>query len=154
MTATPMVRRARPADAALLADFNRTMARETEGRVLDAHTVAHGVAAVLADAGHGFYVVAEVGGKVAGALLVTYEWSDWRNARFWWIQSVYVVPDARRLGVYRALHDYVQAQARAQGVCGLRLYVEKDNHVAQGVYRSLGMRPGHYHIYEQEFPEP
>ena len=150
----PLVRPARPADAGAIADFNLAMARETEHLELCADTVARGVAAVMADASHGFYVVAEVAARVAGALLVTYEWSDWRNARFWWIQSVYVVPAARRLGVYRALHNYVEAQARAQEACGLRLYVETNNLTAQGVYRSMGMRESHYHIYEQEFPQP
>lgn len=153
-TAQPVVRSARPDDAALIAGFNLAMARETERRELDPPTVARGVAAVLADDAHGFYLLAELDGAVAGALLVTYEWSDWRNARMWWIQSVYVVPAARRLGVYRALHAHVCAQARTHGACGLRLYVEKDNRAAQHVYRCMGMQASHYHIYEQEFPDP
>ncbi|MEE8464858.1 MAG: GNAT family N-acetyltransferase, partial [Dehalococcoidia bacterium] len=76
----------------------------------------------------------------------------WRNAFFWWIQSVYVSPESRRMGVYNALHDYVAKEARRQGnVCGLRLYVDKDNHIAQGVYSGLSMRPTHYDMYEIEF---
>lgn len=153
-TDPPVVRAARRDDAALIAGFNLAMARETERRELDPQLVAQGVAAVLADDSHGFYVLAEVGAAAAGALLVTYEWSDWRNARMWWIQSVYVVPAARRLGVYRALHAHVLAQARTHGACGLRLYVEQHNRAARQVYRSMGMRDSRYRIYEQEFAEP
>jgi GNAT superfamily N-acetyltransferase len=151
--APPRVRRAEPGDAGLIAGFNRAMARETEGRELAEDTVRAGVSAVMADAGHGFYAVAEIGTRVVGSLLVTFEWSDWRNARFWWIQSVYVVPGARRGGVYRALHGYVRREARAGGACGLRLYVESDNRTAQDVYVSMGMRASHYRIYEQEFQD-
>jgi GNAT superfamily N-acetyltransferase len=153
-TDRPVVRAARRDDAALIAGFNLAMARETERRELDPQLVAQGVAAVLADDTHGFYLLAEVGACAAGALLVTYEWSDWRNARMWWIQSVYVVPAARRMGVYRALYGHVRAQARAHGACGLRLYVEQHNRAARQVYRSMGMRDSGYRIYEQEFAAP
>jgi GNAT superfamily N-acetyltransferase len=153
-SAQPVVRRAGPEDAGLIAGFNRAMARETEGRELAGRAARDGVAAVMADPAHGFYAVAELGGQVVGSLLVTFEWSDWRNARFWWIQSVYVVPDARRGGVYRALHGYVHREALAHGACGLRLYVEADNRTAQVVYESMGMQASHYRIYEQEFQNP
>jgi GNAT superfamily N-acetyltransferase len=146
------VRQASDSDAPALADFNARMAWETEGRKLIARTARDGVAAVLADPGHGFYAVAERADDLVGALLITHEWSDWRNARFWWIQSVYVVPDARRMGVYRALHEFVETRARNAGnVCGLRLYVEKDNHIAQQVYEEMGMSDSGYRLYEQEF---
>jgi len=146
------VRPARPDDAATLAGFNRAMARETEGRELDPGAVRAEVAAVIDDPGLGFYAVAEESGRVLGAMLVTSEWSDWRNARFWWLQSVYVVPEARRRGVYRALHGFVAARAREQGgVCGLRLYVEKDNRAAQRTYRATGMRESAYRLFEEEF---
>lgn len=148
----PVVRAARRGDAPLIAAFNGAMARETEQRELDPSTVQQGVMAVLCDDALGFYLVAELQAQVVGALLVTVEWSDWRNARLWWIQSVYVVPHARRRGVYRALHEQVCARARALGVCGVRLYVAHDNRAAQRVYRSLGMHASHYRIYEQEFP--
>ena len=88
---------------------------------------------------------------MAGQLLITYEWSDWRNALFWWIQSVYVLPQYRRAGVYRAMHAHVTAEAKARGVCGLRLYVDQDNETAQDVYASLEMRQARYHMYEIEF---
>ena len=141
-----------PGDAEALVEFNQAMALETEARSLESDTLRSGVEAVLRDAGHGFYVVADTGGEVAGALLVTYEWSDWRNGRFWWIQSVYVRPEHRRRGVYRALHAFVRDRARsADDVVGLRLYVERDNAVAQQTYATLGMSETVYRMYEEAF---
>ena len=146
---------ARPAgaqDMETLVAFNAAMALETEGVELDRERLRRGVAAVLGDSSRGFYVVAEMAGAVVGQLMVTTEWSDWRNGRFWWIQSVYVHPEYRRRGVYRALDAYVHAEARKDGsVCGLRLYVDRDNHVAQGVYASLGMERSHYDLFEIDF---
>ena len=128
------------------------MAQETEGLALDADVVRPGVAAVLADDALGFYLVAEVNGQAAGQLMVTYEWSDWRNGQFWWIQSVYVRLEFRRRGVYSALHRQVaQAAQEAGGVCGIRLYVEQDNTIAQQVYESLEMHRTRYQMYEVEF---
>ena len=146
------VRDARPEDAALIADFNRAMAHETESLELDAATLRAGVDAVLAEPAHGFYLVARDTDGVAGALLVTREWSDWRNGCFWWIQSVYVVPRARRRGAFRALHAEVRRRARADGgVCGVRLYVASDNGAAKRTYAALGMRERAYAIFEEEF---
>ncbi|MCH7736583.1 MAG: GNAT family N-acetyltransferase [Chloroflexi bacterium] len=128
------------------------MAKETEGKILDIEVVRPGVEAVLTRNDLGFYLIAEHSGRPAGQLLITYEWSDWRNSFFWWIQSVYVVPEFRRLGVYKALHYYAAEDARRQGdVRGLRLYVDKDNTIAQGVYAGLRMRPTHYDMYEIDF---
>ena len=128
------------------------MAQETEGLALDTDVVRPGVAAVLADDALGFYLVAEVDGQAAGQLMVTYEWSDWRNRLWWWIQSVYVRPEFRRRGVYTALHRHVAGAALAAGgVCGLRLYVEQENSKAQQVYQSLDMYNTRYHMYEVEF---
>jgi GNAT superfamily N-acetyltransferase len=128
------------------------MAQETEGLALDADVVRPGVAAVLADDALGFYLVAEVDGQAAGQLMVTYEWSDWRNGLFWWIQSVFVRLEFRRRGVYSALHRQVaQAAREAGGVCGIRLYVEQDNTIAQQVYESLEMHRTRYQMYEVEF---
>ena len=146
------IRRAVPADAGFIAESNIAMALETEGMALDADVVGPGVAAVLADDSLGFYLVAEVDRRLAGQLMVTYEWSDWRNGLWWWIQSVYVRPEFRRRGVYSALHRHVEAAARAAvGVCGLRLYVEQENTRAQQVYQSLDMYNTRYHMYEVEF---
>ena len=137
-------------DAAVLAGFNRAMAFETESKELDPEKLLPGVEAVLREPRHGFYVVADDGHEIAGALLVTYEWSDWRNGRIWWIQSVYVRPAHRRRGVYRALHEFVREQARAAGgVVGVRLYVERDNSNARSTYAALGMHETPYRIYEE-----
>ncbi len=148
------VRKARSEDAVSLVLFNQAMALETEGKHLDENILKAGVQAVLANDDRGFYVVAEEAGEVAGGLLVTREWSDWRNAWFWWIQSVYVVPQARGKGLYRELSTFVWAMAREAGdVCGIRLYVEKENHTAQAVYQRLGMHETDYLMYEQSSPD-
>lgn len=137
-------------DAATLAGFNRAMALETEDKVLADASLVAAVETVLRDSGHGFYAVADTGRGLAGALLVTYEWSDWRNGRFWWIQSVYVRPEYRRQGIYRTLHGFVRDRARADGgVVGLRLYVERGNAGAQRTYAALGMSETVYRMYEE-----
>ncbi len=149
-----IIRKAQPAEASTLVDFNQQMAFETEGKHLDSETLAKGVNAVFADERKGFYVVAEDDGKVVGGLMVTFEWSDWRNAWFWWIQSVYIVPNSRGKGIYRLLYDFVKTHARAEGnVCGFRLYVERENHNAQKVYERLGMRQPGYLMYEANINE-
>jgi ribosomal protein S18 acetylase RimI-like enzyme len=150
MSSPPLsIRLAQPDDAARIAEFNLAMAFETEGRRLDHETVLRGVRAALADEGHGRYYLAERGGEAVGQLLVTREWSDWRDGWFWWIQSVYVTPAARGQGVYRRLHDQLVRQARAAGdVCGVRLYVDEGNGAARAVYGRLGMRETAYRLYE------
>ncbi len=155
MTSIPdnnvQVRLAGPEHVNILVDFNLAMALETEKLELDAGVVRSGVDAVLTRKDMGFYVVAEYTGRTVGGLLITYEWSDWRNAFFWWIQSVYVVPTYRKLGVYRSMHRYVTLEARRGGACGLRLYVDKENEVAQQVYASMRMREARYNMFEIEF---
>ncbi|MFU8817980.1 MAG: GNAT family N-acetyltransferase [Pseudomonadales bacterium] len=152
MTTTIDVRPATAADTHLLVEFNRAMAAESEDRGLDVATLTRGVEYLLANPAEGFYLIAERDGQVAGSLMVTYEWSDWRCGRFWWIQSVYVLPEQRRFGVYSEMHDTVRkrAQEDPQG-CGLRLYVEQDNAGAMATYRSLDMAETHYRLYEEEF---
>jgi len=146
------VRAAAFADAAVIADFNRAMARETEGKELDPDRLAAGVAAVFREPARGAYRVAERHGEVVGCLLLTPEWSDWRNGTFWWIQSVYVRADARRGGVFRALYGSVEREARAaEGVCGIRLYVERENEAAQRVYDAVGMARTSYRFFEVDF---
>lgn len=146
------VRPATLADLDLLVRFSAAMAKETEGRTLDLGRLRKGVRAVLESSERGRYLVAEAGVQGIAQLLITYEWSDWRNGVFWWIQSVYVEPSARRRGVYQTLHEHVVRDARARGdVCGVRLYVEKDNAAAQAAYARLGMTPTAYRIYEQDF---
>lgn len=147
-----IVRRAEPSEAGRIIRFQQSMAMETEGKTLDESLVGSGVRAVFAAPDKGFYIVAESGGKVVGSLLITYEWSDWRNATFWWIQSVFVDADHRRRGVYTAMHDHVLTQAReSEDICGVRLYVERSNHIAQQTYKSLGMDHSHYDLYEIDF---
>lgn len=146
------VRAAEPSDAPIIVEFNQRMAEETEGKRLSTEILTAGVAAVFADKQRGFYVVAENGFKeVVGCLLITFEWSDWRNALFWWIQSVYVHADYRGKGVYRRLYQRVKEMARENEtpVCGFRLYVEKENDVAQNVYEKLGMEETVYKMYEE-----
>jgi len=146
------VRLATPQDRATLVDFNARLALESEGKQLDRARLDEGVAALLADEGRGRYFMALEGGRCVGALAITREWSDWRCGWFWWIQSVYVVPEARGRKVYRALHDEVQRRALAEGdVCGLRLYVERGNQRARTVYEAVGMHSSHYELYEVEF---
>src|SRR5262245_43882584 len=117
------------------------MALETEGRRLDPALVRAGVAGLFAERARGRYLVAERARRIVGALMLTTEWSDWRNGQFWWIQSVFVTRAERGRGVYRALHRHVEREARATpGVVGLRLYVEEENEVARGVYAALGMQ--------------
>lgn len=144
------VRPAEPRDHETLVAFAAAMARETEGKELDEATLRAGVAALLADPARGRTFVVESGGAVVASLMLTFEWSDWRNGWWWWIQSVYVAPEARRRGHYRRLHEHVRAEAARQpDVCGLRLYVETDNRGAQATYRAMGMREAPYRIYEQ-----
>lgn len=146
------VRPAAPDDASAISAMNLAMARETEDRALDPRTLERGVLAVFDDPARGRYFVAQRGGRAVGCLLVTSEWSDWRCGLFWWIQSVYVLPEERSRGVFRALWDQVEGAARAEpAVCGLRLYVEGENRRAQAVYEHLGMRCTGYRLYETEF---
>lgn len=146
------IRSAVPADLATLAAFNIAMARETEDKRLGKDIVTAGVKQMLSRPDLGFYLVAEVGGELAGCLGITFEWSDWRNGLFWWIQSVYVHPDHRRSGVFRGLYNHVTAMAQNQAsVCGVRLYVEKENATAQKTYARLGMSETDYRLFEIEF---
>lgn len=145
------IRIATAADAESLVAFNQAMAMETEGKSLPTDVLSRGVAAVFEDAGKGFYVVAEDDGTIAGGLMVTFEWSDWRNGWFWWIQSVYVLPGYRGKGIYALLYDHVKRlAAEARNVCGFRLYVEHDNERAMRVYERVGMAASHYVMYEEE----
>jgi ribosomal protein S18 acetylase RimI-like enzyme len=158
MTAGPFrIRNAHAADAALLAEWAAAMAQETEHKALDPHTVHAGVAAGIADPAKARYFIAMQDAPVAGAemlgipvgtLMLTTEWSDWRNGDWWWIQSVYVPPAHRRKGVFAALYRHVETLAReTPGVVGLRLYVERENAAAQRTYETLGMQDEGYRIY-------
>lgn len=144
------IRLANAADADAFVEFNQAMAFETEGKQLDPDVVGPAVAAVFADERKGFYVVAEDDGNVIGGLMITYEWSDWRNAWFWWIQSVYIRPEARGQKIYTKLYAFVKEKAREAGdVYGIRLYVETDNSRAQRIYEKVGMEQSHYLMYDE-----
>ncbi len=145
------IRVAAAGDTASLVDFNQAMALETEGKSLDPEILKSGVAAVFLDDKKGFYVVAEDSSEIVGGLMVTYEWSDWRYAWFWWIQSVYILPEARGKAIYSRMYDFVKAKAAESGdVCGFRLYVEEENLHAQKVYEKVGMDSSNYLMYEEE----
>lgn len=142
------IRAARADDLEALAAFNTALALETEDKTLDPAVLRAGVARVLAEPARGFYLVAEIDGVVAGCLMVTFEWSDWRNGDWWWLQSVYIAPAFRRRGVFRALYAEVERRAAERAdVVGIRLYVERDNVRAQHTYAALGMREDHYRMF-------
>lgn len=146
------IRRAKPNDARAIAKFNAQIAEETEHRSLDTNILSRGVKAILKDASKGIYFVAEVDREVVGQIMITHEWSDWRNGTFWWIQSVYVRKDRRQQGVFRSLYEHVETLAKQKrGVCGLRLYVERENDRAQKTYETLGMKRSAYEMFERDF---
>lgn len=143
------IRLAGQKDIPSLVRFNDAMARETEEKELDLETLSAGVDAILSEPARGFYLVAEGEGAPIACLMVTREWSDWRNGDFWWIQSVYVVPERRRQGVFRALYREIERRAeQSEQVCGFRLYVERDNRSAQSTYLDLGMEETPYRMFE------
>jgi GNAT superfamily N-acetyltransferase len=150
------VRLAKSEDAAMIASFSAAMALETEGRHLDLDRLHEGTVALFNSPDYGFFMVAELEQpdhrRLLGQLMVTYEWSDWRNGAFWWIQSVYVDPAWRRQSVFRRMHETVLATAKTSpNVCGVRLYVEGSNSVAQAVYHKVGLIPSSYAIFETDF---
>jgi len=146
------IRNANINDISTIVTFNSAMAMETEGKELNAELVNLGVESALNDKEHGFYLIAENDDIPVGQLMVTKEWSDWRNGKFWWIQSVYVHPDYRGKGIYKQLYNEVHKLAKsAKNVCGIRLYVEKENINAQKVYSKLGMEKTHYLLFEDDW---
>lgn len=152
MESAPDIRIARASDAETVAGFNAAIALESEALALDVEVLRAGVEAALADSGKAFYLLAEIDGRPVGQLMVTTEWSDWRNGWIWWIQSVYVRPERRRQGVYRRLYRRLEQLAARRGdVRGMRLYVMRGNAVAKRAYEALGMAHSHYDLYETEF---
>jgi ribosomal protein S18 acetylase RimI-like enzyme len=146
------IRKANRNDARAIAEFNAAMALETEHLTLDISRLLLGVEGLFNNPDKGFYLVAEHNGAVVGQMMITFEWSDWRNGIFWWIQSVYVIPQFRAQKIYRTLYEHSVGLAKEQkNVCGLRLYVEKENERAHHVYEKLGMRLTNYDMYEVDF---
>ena len=149
MSTEIIIRLARPADTEALIAFNQAMALETEGKRLDPEILSAGVAAVFADEKKGFYVVAENAGAIVGGLMITFEWSDWRNGMVWWLQSVYIAERHRKNGVFRKMFENLKQMAdEDNGIAGLRLYVDKTNLRAQKVYQAMGMNGEHYSVFE------
>lgn len=142
------IRKANLSDAPAITDFQQKMAWETEKMTLDPKTVTKGVNAVFNDNSKGQYYVAEKAGHVVASLLITFEWSDWRNCYVWWFQSVFVIPEFRKKGVFRRMYNYIRNLAEEQGVAGMRLYVETKNFNAKRTYEALGMTSEHYSFYE------
>ena len=143
-----------PNDVAAIVEFNTALALESEGITLEPETLRAGVDAVLADPHKkGFYLLAAIDGRQLGQLMVTYEWSDWRNGWIWWVQSVYVREEYRRQGIYRALYTELRDLARRRGdIRALRLYVMRENQIAKRTYAATGMAPSEYDLYEADFP--
>jgi len=146
------IRFATEEDADAIVEFNRGLALETEDLELDLNTVSDGVHRLMQNPEYGFYLIADYEYLVIASLMITYEWSDWRNGLFWWIQSLYVVPEYRRQGVFKKLFIALNEKARQTGdVAGIRLYVEKDNRIARKAYGEMGMSELSYRMYEQIF---
>lgn len=149
-----LIRIAVPADGEIIAVRNSEMAFETEGRKLDSDTVLKGALSVLEDPAKGWYLVALHEGRMVGQCMITLEWSDWRNGHIWWIQSVYIIPECRRMGIFSEMYSWISAEARNHpDVVGLRLYVEHDNLAAREAYCRLGMEEAPYVMYEALFSE-
>jgi GNAT superfamily N-acetyltransferase len=142
------IRKASPEDAGTIIDFQQKMAWETEMMSLATDIVTKGVNAVFSNSVLGQYWVADDDGQVVASLLITYEWSDWRNANVWWFQSVYVLPSHRRSGIFRSMYTHIRDEGERAGVAGLRLYVETNNTRAHKTYEALGMKREHYAMYE------
>lgn len=144
------IRLAENSDLQALVQFNVAMAKETEGRELDVDTLTQGVGRLLNSPEKGFYLVADIDGVIAGSLMVTFEWSDWQAKDYYWIQSVYIMPQHRRKGIYKQLYQAVKNSAeKVGGAANFRLYVEQDNQVAQNTYSALGMQQSGYLLFEE-----
>ena len=144
------ISKALPDDADAIVQFQMAMAMETEGVTLDRERVQQGVSAVMKDESRGVYIVAKAGAATIGSLMITREWSDWTNRWYWWVQSVYVLPDYRKKGVFKTLYSCVKELAKEAGVSKVRLYVDRGNRLAQTAYEKLGMAECHYLMYEEE----
>ena len=151
MSQSIQIRPAGTEDLDTIVRFSIAMAMETESLSLDPATVTAGTRHALADEQKGAYFIAEVDGQVAGQLMITHEWSDWRNGDIWWIQSVYVDLPFRARGVFSAMYSHIEQLARQKRAAGLRLYVESENERAKKAYRRLGMTMTHYEVMEQMF---
>jgi len=148
------VSKAQKSDIPEIINFNINMAMETENKKLDEQTVTQGVRKVFSSPSLGYYIIVKNTSGILGCLMITYEWSDWRNGLFWWIQSVYVKKEYRRKGVFRKMYNFIHEKAISDKKCtGIRLYVENNNSIAQKVYTNLGMSETYYKLFEEDFNE-
>lgn len=147
-----LIRTAIPTDVQTIAQFNSAIADETEHLHLEMERLLKGVSGMFEDPSRGFYLVAEIDGTIVGQLMITYEWSDWRNGVFWWIQSVYVKKEFRAKKIFSSLYHHIHSMAKEQpNICGIRLYVEKENELAHTIYEKLGMKKTDYDLLEVDF---
>ncbi|MEI7906112.1 MAG: GNAT family N-acetyltransferase [Bacteroidota bacterium] len=147
-----LIRTAIPSDVQTIAQFNSAIADETEHLHLEMERLLKGVSGMFEDPSRGFYLVAEIDGTIVGQLMITYEWSDWRNGVFWWIQSVYVKKEFRAKKIFSSLYHHIHSMAKEQpNICGIRLYVEKENELAHTIYEKLGMKKTDYDLLEVDF---
>lgn len=146
-----MIRIATIDDVEVIVKNNLLLAKETENIDLDEQTVRKGVQNLINDKTKGSYYLYIIDDAIVAQTLITYEWSDWRNKTFWWIQSVYVKANFRKQKIFQNLYNYIENLAKDVGSCGLKLYVDQNNHIAQNVYNSLGMEKSHYYLYETYF---
>lgn len=143
------IREATSTDIPSIIDFQLKMALETENLTLDIATLSQGVHRLFKDSSKGRYYVAQEGQHIAGCLMTTYEWSDWRCGTVLWIQSVYVDANFRGKGVYKKLYEHIQQMVKSDhDLRGVRLYVDKTNKAAKDVYQKLEMNGEHYQLYE------
>ena len=145
------IRKALNKDIDVIARYNYNLAYETENKILDMNILTRGVEAIIKDENKGIYHVCEINGEVVGQIMYTFEWSDWRNGTFLWIQSVYVNKEFREMGVFKALYKFIRDIAdNDNNICGIRLYVEKENTIAKKTYKNIGMKECNYYIYEYD----
>ena len=145
------IRKALNKDIDVIARYNYNLAYETENKILDMNILTRGVEAIIKDENKGIYHVCEINGEVVGQIMYTFEWSDWRNGTFLWIQSFYVNKEFRGMGVFKALYKFIRDIAdNDNNICGIRLYVEKENTIAKKTYKNIGMKECNYYIYEYD----
>lgn len=145
------IRKALNKDIDVIARYNYNLAYETENKILDMNILTRGVEAIIKDESKGIYHVCEINGEVVGQIMYTFEWSDWRNGTFLWIQSAYVNKEFRGMGVFKALYKFIRDIAdNDNNICGIRLYVEKENTIAKKTYKNIGMKECNYYIYEYD----
>lgn len=145
------IRKALNKDIDVIARYNYNLAYETENKILNMNILTKGVEAIIKDENKGIYHVCEINGEVVGQIMYTFEWRDWRNGTFLWIQSVYVNKEFRGMGVFKALYKFIRDIAdNDNNICGIRLYVEKENTIAKKTYKNIGMKECNYYIYEYD----